>query len=285
MAKVRVHELAKELGITSKDAVTKLQELGEFVRSASSTIEAPVVRKLRNAYPDAAAAEVGSSGGSPQASVATPAARPASRPRCAQPRRPPPRTPQHRQHRLRLRPRCGDLFSTRRDRPAPGARPPPHRLRRPRLPRPRPLRRRAPSPAHVRHLRLRPRLLRHARVDRHRVRAVPVPATTRSPRPRACPAAAAATTNVPRVRATTRSLLPRACRVRAEAAPRVNAPAVPAPQQVLAAPVRVVPVPHGAAGPARRPRPAGARRCTSASRRKPSDSRHDAQPHRTSRTR
>ncbi|MCX6497556.1 MAG: translation initiation factor IF-2, partial [Arthrobacter sp.] len=56
MAKVRVHELAKELGITSKDAVTKLQELGEFVRSASSTIEAPVVRKLRNAYPDAAAA-------------------------------------------------------------------------------------------------------------------------------------------------------------------------------------------------------------------------------------
>ncbi|BAS08256.1 translation initiation factor IF-2 [Arthrobacter sp. Hiyo4] len=40
MAKVRVHELAKELGITSKDAVTKLQELGEFVRSASSTIEA-----------------------------------------------------------------------------------------------------------------------------------------------------------------------------------------------------------------------------------------------------
>jgi translation initiation factor IF-2 len=55
VAKVRVHELAKELGITSKDAVTKLQELGEFVRSASSTIEAPVVRKLRNAFPDAAA--------------------------------------------------------------------------------------------------------------------------------------------------------------------------------------------------------------------------------------
>ncbi|AUZ86917.1 translation initiation factor IF-2, partial [Arthrobacter agilis] len=53
MAKVRVHELAKELGITSKDAVAKLQELGEFVRSASSTIEAPVVKKLRGAFPDA----------------------------------------------------------------------------------------------------------------------------------------------------------------------------------------------------------------------------------------
>ncbi|MFI5085038.1 MAG: translation initiation factor IF-2 [Actinomycetales bacterium] len=51
MAKARVHELAKELGITSKQAVTKLQELGEFVRSASSTIEAPVVKKLRDAFP------------------------------------------------------------------------------------------------------------------------------------------------------------------------------------------------------------------------------------------
>jgi translation initiation factor IF-2 len=57
VAKVRVHELAKELGITSKDAVTKLQELGEFVRSASSTIEAPVVKKLRDAYPGAGAAK------------------------------------------------------------------------------------------------------------------------------------------------------------------------------------------------------------------------------------
>ncbi|MDJ0313693.1 translation initiation factor IF-2 [Arthrobacter sp. H35-D1] len=54
MAKARVHELAKELGITSKEAVSKLQELGEFVRSASSTIEAPVVKKLRDAFPAAA---------------------------------------------------------------------------------------------------------------------------------------------------------------------------------------------------------------------------------------
>ncbi len=53
MAKARVHELAKELGITSKEALSKLQEMGEFVRSASSTIEAPVVRKLRDAFPTA----------------------------------------------------------------------------------------------------------------------------------------------------------------------------------------------------------------------------------------
>ncbi|WP_188078914.1 translation initiation factor IF-2 N-terminal domain-containing protein, partial [Actinotalea subterranea] len=51
MAKVRVYELAKELGVESKAIMAKLNELGEFVRSASSTIEPPVVRKLRDAYP------------------------------------------------------------------------------------------------------------------------------------------------------------------------------------------------------------------------------------------
>ncbi|MFZ3451739.1 translation initiation factor IF-2 [Arthrobacter sp. 7Tela_A1] len=74
MAKVRVHELAKELGITSKDAVAKLQELGEFVRSASSTIEAPVVKKLRGAFPDAAAKPAASK----PAAQASPAPRPAA---------------------------------------------------------------------------------------------------------------------------------------------------------------------------------------------------------------
>ncbi|WP_145829852.1 translation initiation factor IF-2 [Streptomyces sp. T12] len=50
MAKVRVYELAKEFGVESKVVMAKLQELGEFVRSASSTIEAPVVRKLTDAF-------------------------------------------------------------------------------------------------------------------------------------------------------------------------------------------------------------------------------------------
>ena len=87
MAKVRVHELAKELGITSKDAVTKLQELGEFVRSASSTIEAPVVRKLRNAYPDAPAASKSEAPASaPQASASPAATRPAPAPGPAAPK-------------------------------------------------------------------------------------------------------------------------------------------------------------------------------------------------------
>ena len=52
MAKVRVYELAKELGLESKELLAKLQEVGEFVRSASSTVEAPVVRKLMDKFPD-----------------------------------------------------------------------------------------------------------------------------------------------------------------------------------------------------------------------------------------
>lgn len=47
MAKVRVFELAKELGISSKDLIRKLAEQGEFVKSASSTLEAPVVVRMK----------------------------------------------------------------------------------------------------------------------------------------------------------------------------------------------------------------------------------------------
>ena len=53
MAKVRVHELAKQLGMESKVVLVKLQEMGEFVRSASSTVEAPVVRKMLELFPNA----------------------------------------------------------------------------------------------------------------------------------------------------------------------------------------------------------------------------------------
>jgi translation initiation factor IF-2 len=53
VAKVRVHELAKQLGMESKEVLAKLQEMGEFVRSASSTIEPPVARRLIEAFPNA----------------------------------------------------------------------------------------------------------------------------------------------------------------------------------------------------------------------------------------
>lgn len=50
MAKLRVHELAKELGTTSKVVLQALKDSGEFVKSASSTIEAPVARKMREHF-------------------------------------------------------------------------------------------------------------------------------------------------------------------------------------------------------------------------------------------
>ncbi|NAZ17699.1 translation initiation factor IF-2 [Glutamicibacter soli] len=79
MAKPRVHELAKELGITSKEALTKLQDMGEFVRSASSTVEPPVARKLRDAFP-------GANGGAAKPAAARPAATPgAGRPAAPKP--------------------------------------------------------------------------------------------------------------------------------------------------------------------------------------------------------
>ncbi|MBK4141810.1 translation initiation factor IF-2 [Corynebacterium macginleyi] len=48
--KLRVHELAKQLGITSKELLATLKEQGEFVKTASSTIEPPVVKKMRAHY-------------------------------------------------------------------------------------------------------------------------------------------------------------------------------------------------------------------------------------------
>ncbi len=50
MAKVRVHELAKELGVPSKKVLETLKDMGEFVKSASSTVEAPVIRRLNEQY-------------------------------------------------------------------------------------------------------------------------------------------------------------------------------------------------------------------------------------------
>lgn len=54
MAKLRVHELAKELGITSKELLTHLRENGEFVKASGSTLEPPVVRTVREHYAAAA---------------------------------------------------------------------------------------------------------------------------------------------------------------------------------------------------------------------------------------
>ena len=48
--KLRVHELAKQLGVTSKELLAQLKEQGEFVKTASSTVEPPVVKRMKQLY-------------------------------------------------------------------------------------------------------------------------------------------------------------------------------------------------------------------------------------------
>ncbi|WP_406249806.1 translation initiation factor IF-2 [Microbacterium sp. M] len=79
-AKPRVHEIAAELGVDSKVALAKLKELGEFVKSPSSTIEPPVARKLRAAIEADGAAKPAA-----KTEPAKPKAAPAPKPGAAAP--------------------------------------------------------------------------------------------------------------------------------------------------------------------------------------------------------
>ncbi len=97
MANPRVHEIASEIGVDSKVALAKLKELGEYVKSPSSTIAPPVARKLRAAL-EADGAAKKSSDAAPAAPRAasgapTPGARPAARPGPAKPAAPAPAAP------------------------------------------------------------------------------------------------------------------------------------------------------------------------------------------------
>jgi translation initiation factor IF-2 len=90
--------LAKELGVTSKEVLARLSDQGEFVKSASSTVEAPVARRLRESFGGAkpAAEKVKADGnGSPaKAAAATaPAKAPAPKPAAPAPAAPPPAAP------------------------------------------------------------------------------------------------------------------------------------------------------------------------------------------------
>src|SRR3954463_920561 len=78
--KARVHELAKEFGVDSKTVLAKLKEQGEFVKSASSTVEAPVARRLRESF---------TTNGNGAAAPAAPPAPPSAPPPPAPPPPPP----------------------------------------------------------------------------------------------------------------------------------------------------------------------------------------------------
>ncbi|ATD70630.1 MULTISPECIES: translation initiation factor IF-2 [Gordonia] len=81
--KARVHELAKELGVTSKQVLERLKEQGEFVKSASSTVEAPVARRLRESFPgkDGVSKDGGSSSAPGPRQSAKPGPKPSGAPK------------------------------------------------------------------------------------------------------------------------------------------------------------------------------------------------------------
>ena len=87
MAQPRVHEFAKEVGVPSKEVIAKLKDMGEFVKSSSSTLNPMVLKKLRAEFPAAAAKPAA------KAAPAESAAKPAPKPAAAKPAAKPAATP------------------------------------------------------------------------------------------------------------------------------------------------------------------------------------------------
>ena len=91
MAQPRVHEFAKEVGVPSKEVIAKLKDMGEFVKSSSSTLNPMVLKKLRAEFPAAAAKPAAKA--APAESAAESAAKPAPKPAAAKPAAKPAATP------------------------------------------------------------------------------------------------------------------------------------------------------------------------------------------------
>ena len=90
MAQPRVHEFAKEVGVPSKEVIAKLKDMGEFVKSSSSTLNPMVLKKLRAEFPAAAAKPAAKAAPAesatkpaPKPAAAKPAAKPAAAPKPA----------------------------------------------------------------------------------------------------------------------------------------------------------------------------------------------------------
>ena len=91
MAQPRVHEFAKEVGVPSKEVIAKLKDMGEFVKSSSSTLNPMVLKKLRAEFPAAAAKPAAKA--APAKAAAESAAKPAPKPAAAKPAAKPAATP------------------------------------------------------------------------------------------------------------------------------------------------------------------------------------------------
>ena len=91
MAQPRVHEFAKEVGVPSKEVIAKLKDMGEFVKSSSSTLNPMVLKKLRAEFPAAAAKPAAKA--APAKAATESAAKPAPKPAAAKPAAKPAATP------------------------------------------------------------------------------------------------------------------------------------------------------------------------------------------------
>jgi translation initiation factor IF-2 len=75
MAKPRIHEIAKELGVTSKEVLAHLDQIGQPAKSHSSTIDEELAERVRSDMSNGAAPATESP--KPEPATAAPAAKPA----------------------------------------------------------------------------------------------------------------------------------------------------------------------------------------------------------------
>ena len=75
MAKLRVHELAKELGIPSKELLAYLRDKGEYVKASSSALEPPVAREAREHFEKLSGSASGDAKSAPKKAAAKPKAK------------------------------------------------------------------------------------------------------------------------------------------------------------------------------------------------------------------
>ena len=75
MAKLRVHELAKELGIPSKELLAYLRDKGEYVKASSSALEPPVAREAREHFEKLSGSASGDAKSTPKKAAPKPKAK------------------------------------------------------------------------------------------------------------------------------------------------------------------------------------------------------------------
>ncbi|MGH2702604.1 MAG: translation initiation factor IF-2 [Actinomycetota bacterium] len=93
MARPRVHEVAKELGLTSKEVLAHLEQIGQPVKSHSSSIEEDLAARVRSELGDGAKPGSAEPTKAPAEPTKAPAAKPKASERKAEPARAPAQQP------------------------------------------------------------------------------------------------------------------------------------------------------------------------------------------------